>query len=76
MNVKTIHNTLKNDIAYKHSINNLDVINMAIVLRAHGFDYSEETICGLFDQYGNMDEVIKMLDPVDQCIHLVTRPSA
>ena len=76
MKIADIHNMLKDDIAYQQSIDKLDVINMAIVLRAHGFDYSEETICGLFDQYGAMDEVIKMLDPVDQCIHLVTRPSA
>ena len=73
MKTADIHNTLKNDEAFQYSIKNLDVINMSIVLRANGFDYSEETICDLFDYCEVLPGIIKALDPVDQCIWLVTR---
>jgi len=73
MNAENIHNTLNNDEAFKFSIDNLDVINMAIVLRANGFDYSESTICNLFEYCQVLPETIKTLDPVKQCVWLVTR---
>lgn len=33
---------LETDLAFKHSIENRDIHNMRIVLRAHGYDYSEQ----------------------------------
>ena len=73
MKTADIYNTLKNDEAFKFSIDNLDVINMAIVLRANGFDYSESTICNLFEYCQVLPETVKTLDTVEQCVWLVTR---
>jgi len=76
MNAENIHNTLKNDIAYQHAISNVDVIDMAIILRAHGFDYSMKTVCSVFDYSDALPSETKDLEPVDRAIIQITEVSA
>ena len=50
--IKELAELLKNDEAYKYSIENKDIENLALVLRAHGFPYDLETCCEIFDFEG------------------------
>ena len=50
--IKELAELLKNDEAYKYSIENKDIENLALVLRAYSFPYDLETCCAIFDFEG------------------------
>lgn len=52
MTTEQIHNMLKSDPAYCYAVETLDMVNMGIILRAHGLGYTVEDICKIFEYCG------------------------
>jgi len=59
MSQKDIYNTLKNDEAFRHAVDNLHLFDMATILKAYGFSHTVEDACRMFEYCGVLPKLSK-----------------